>query len=109
MQVVTTSSSLLRRFPVSFKPHKKPRRLQLLTCELDNAVAATAATRIISENANQNQNENTLQRDALLMIAYMKNTRSSKKKVHTRDRLESGESAIKHVHIKNGLHPGIPK
>ena len=77
----TTSSSLLRRFPVSFKPHKKPRRLQLLTCELDNAVAATAAaTRIISENANQNQNENTLQRDALLMIAYMKNTRSSKKK-----------------------------
>ena len=76
MQVVTTSSSLLRRFPVSFKPHKKPRRLQLLTCELDNAVAATAATRIISENANQNQNENTLQRDALLMIAYMKNTRS---------------------------------
>ena len=85
----TTSSSLLRRFPVSFKPHKKPRRLQLLTCELDNAVAvaatAAAATRIISENANQNQNENTLQRcDALLMIAYMKKHAFVQKSAHKR-------------------------
>ena len=87
-----------------------------MTCELDNAVAATvaAATRIISENANQNQNENTLlQRDALLMIAYMKNTRSSKKKcTQKKGTQETGLKVAKvlsNTSILNGLHPGIPK